>query len=72
MCGHTHLANCFFFAALIFFEQGVIMLSVGEWNAGLLFRNRRFSSDIVASRRATYMPFAILFSRKALAPIPGA
>lgn len=50
------------------------MLSVGEWNAGLLSRIRRFSTwrHGGVGTRATYMPFAILLSRKALAPIPGA
>ena len=33
---NTYLSNRFFFASEIFCEQGVIMLSVGETNFGLL------------------------------------
>ena len=61
--------KCFFFALVIFFEQGVMRLSVGEMYLGFLDRCKSYEPD---EKDSTYMLFAIFFARRALAPIPGA
>ena len=45
----THFANVFFFAALIFFVQGVMRLSVGDVKAGFLRHQGQASSAVARS-----------------------